>query len=281
MFQINWKIKSFFYKLFGFFKLKSSFYFIQKYITGRSKVNIFEVDKSWKFHLDAINDNNLKNLLELGAGKSLEQNIFLSYLSENKLKQTVIDINNMLDLDLFNEANFQISRLLKKDKMKSATNLCDLKKNFNIIYKAPINLEDLIKEKNKFDICVNTTALEHFTIEDLNYTFKYLNKLIINGGFVSSAIDYSDHYSHTDKNISPLNFLRFSNEKWERYNNKYLYQNRLRHFDYKKIFLNHGFTIKKIIEGPKEFPKEKISKVFKAEKEETYITWGYYLIQNN
>jgi len=280
MFQINWKIKSLFYKLFEVFKLKSSFYFIQKYITRRSKVNIFAIDKSWKFHLDAINENNLKNLLELGAGKSLEQNIFLSYILNNKLNQTVIDINNMLDLDLFNEANFQISRLLNKDKITSAKNLSDLEKNFNIIYKAPINLGDLIKGKNTFDICINTTALEHFTIDDLNYTFENLNKLIINRGFVSSAIDYSDHYSHTDKNISSLNFLKFSNENWKYYNNKYLYQNRLRHFDYKKIFLDHGFLIKKIIEGPKEYPKGDISTDFNASREETYITWGYYLIQN-
>ena len=42
MFQINWKLKAFLYKVFQFLKLKKTFYFIQKYITKRSRININE-----------------------------------------------------------------------------------------------------------------------------------------------------------------------------------------------------------------------------------------------
>ena len=87
MFQINWKLKSFFYKVFGLLELKSTFYLIQKYITHRSKVKIDNIDKSWTLHLNSIKENNLNNLLELGAGKSLEQNIYFSYALNNKLDQ--------------------------------------------------------------------------------------------------------------------------------------------------------------------------------------------------
>ena len=72
MFQINWKLKAFLYKVFGFFNLKLTFYLIQKYITKRSKVNIENLSVHWQRHAQTINKFNCKNLLEIGAGKSLE-----------------------------------------------------------------------------------------------------------------------------------------------------------------------------------------------------------------
>ena len=79
MFQINWKIKSLLYNIFSFFKLKKTIYLTQKYITKRSQVNISSINKIWKYHSDAIESNNIESLLEVGAGKSLELNIYLSY----------------------------------------------------------------------------------------------------------------------------------------------------------------------------------------------------------
>ena len=29
------------------------------------------------------------------------------------------------------------------------------------------------------------------------------------------VIDYSDHYAHTDKNISLLNYLKYDSKRWE------------------------------------------------------------------
>ena len=76
----------------------------------------------------------------------------------------------------------------------------------------------------------------HFSKKDLgDYLYK-IKKVISANGLVSSVIDYSDHYSHSDKNISNLNFLQFSEKEWEKYNNPYLFQNRLRHQDYRKLF---------------------------------------------
>ena len=38
-------------------------------------------------------------------GGKYEQNIYFSYLFDNNIEQTVIDINKMLDYDLFNLCN--------------------------------------------------------------------------------------------------------------------------------------------------------------------------------
>ena len=60
MFQINWKLKALLYKLFSLLKLKKTFYFIQKHVTKRSRINITEINKLWVFHSDAIEDSKSK-----------------------------------------------------------------------------------------------------------------------------------------------------------------------------------------------------------------------------
>ena len=47
----------------------------------------------------------------------------------------------------------------------------------------------------------------------------------------------SDHFSHDDKSISAINFLKYSDKTWKKYiGSKYNYHNRLRIYDYYKIF---------------------------------------------
>ena len=50
-------------------------------------------------------------------------------------------------------------------------------------------------------------------------------------------VDYSDHFSHSDQTISSINFLRYSDDEWQRYaGNRYMYMNRLRHDDVLALF---------------------------------------------
>ena len=280
MFQINWKLKSFLYNLFEFFKLAKLFYFIQKYITKRSKINIKKINPIWEFHAKSIKLNNCLNILEIGAGKSLEQNIYLSYIFE-EINQTTIDINNMIDFQLFNNASRQISSLLELEHKGNVKNIADLEKKYKIKYRAPCNLESLLKDNIKFDICISSTALEHFPLRDLNSFLKESKSLLIEGGLISSVIDYSDHYSHTDKNLSPLNFLVYSTDEWAKFNNRYLFQNRLRHHEYKKIFEENKYSIQIEKTGETISAPENLSKEFDIKDDRNFILWGYYLIKNN
>lgn len=280
MFQINWKTKSFLYNIFSFLKLKKAFYLSQKYITRRSKVNIKEINKIWKYHADSINACSISNLLEVGAGKSLEQNIYFSYLYENKIEQTVIDINKMIDFELINKASIQISKIMQKIYKGEVKSIEDLKIKYNINYRAPIKTADLKSEPFKYDFCVSSTALEHFTSNDLNEHFNNLKSLIKSNGYISSVIDYSDHYSHTDKNISPLNFLQYSDLEWKKYNNLFLYQNRLRHRHYLELFKKFDFFISKEIKGNSINPPVNLNSKYNNSEKDNFILWGYFLIRN-
>ena len=279
MFQINWKLKAFLYKVFQSLRLTKSLYFIQKYITRRSKINIQKIDPHWERHESSIRKNNCISLLEIGAGKSLEQNIYFSYIFNNQLKQTVIDINKMIDFNLFNDASLIISNLLNLKFKGKVTNQEEILNKYNIQYLAPHKLSDL--SEKKFDICVSTTTLEHFSLQDLNNFLLEVKKILKEGGLISSIIDYSDHYSHTDKNINSLNFLKFDESDWVKYNNSYLYQNRLRHQDYRKLFNDFNYEIKIEHKGNSAEKFQNISDKFDAHDDETFICWGYYLLAIN
>ena len=81
-FSINWKVKSFIYKIIFFFKVQNLLFFIQKKITKTATFEILEpaiIENSWKYHLRNLQSYNSHEVLEFGGGKSLEQNIFLNY----------------------------------------------------------------------------------------------------------------------------------------------------------------------------------------------------------
>jgi len=278
MIQINWKIKSLLYRLLNFFKLYKTLFFIQKKITKRSNIDLKEIAFYWQYHLKYLKENNSKTILEIGAGKSLAQNIFLSYSFKQKIEQTLIDVSRMIDLDLFNKANDQISKLLGVNKLPFAKSIDDLKKNYNLNYLAPMSLSQIIKNKLQFDACISSTTLEHLSEEDLKKTFLLLKKIIKKEGIISAAIDYSDHYSHTDKNIDNLNFLRFTNDEWNKHNTPMLFQNRLRHQDYRKFFKLNKYKIYEI-KGELGKCPQNISKEFDISNKETFILWGHFLLK--
>ena len=278
MIQINWKIKSLLYRLLNFFKLYKALFFIQKKITKRSNIDLKEIAFYWRYHLKYLKENNSKTILEIGAGKSLAQNIFLSYSFKQKIEQTLIDVSRMIDLDLFNKANDQISKLLGVNKLPFAKSIDDLKKNYNLNYLAPMSLSQIIKNKLQFDACISSNTLEHLSEEDLKKTFLLLKKIIKKEGIISAAIDYSDHYSHTDKNIDNLNFLRFTNDEWNKHNTPMLFQNRLRHQDYRKFFKLNKYKIYEIKGEVGKCPQN-ISKEFDISNKETFILWGHFLLK--
>ena len=279
MFQINWKLKAFIYKIFDLLKLKITYYFIQKHITKRSLINIEQISKLWLFHSESIKKNNIKNIIEVGAGKSLEQNIYISYVFSNSIAQTTIDIKKMIDFNLANQASEKISKILNLNNKGRIENFDQLRELYNINYVVPSSLKNFKDSNKKFDMCISTNTLEHFTISDLNEYLIDLKSVLKTNGLVSSVIDYSDHYSHTDKNITSLNFLRYSNKEWNKYNNSYLFQNRLRHQDYIEKFNINGYKIKKIYSGSSATPPLKISDEFNINNKDTFIEWAYFLME--
>ena len=279
MFQINWRLKSLIYWFLYFIFFKKLLFFIQKKLTKRAYSSIGVMLYAYKLHFNSLKKYKSKKILEFGAGKSLEQNIYLSIKFNNRINQTVIDIDKMIDFNLLNFAKNQLQKKIKLSfKTKNIRNLEDLKNILNIKYYAPINIIDL-NEKEKFDAIISTNVIEHISKKHFEIILEKFRKIVKNDGILSFLIDYSDHYSHTDKNISSTNFLKYSEPEFKKYNNPLLFQNRLRHYDYIDIFKNKKFKILKIIKGPKGEMQNTVSDEFKKNHKDLYVTWGYFLLK--
>jgi len=279
MFQINLKLKSLIYWFLYFVFLKKILFYIQKSITKRAYSSIGVMLYAYKLHFNSLKKFKSIKILEFGGGKSLEQNIYLSFKFKNRVNQTVIDIDKMIDFNLLNFSKDQLKKKLKLNfELKYINNLQNLKNIFNIKYYAPVNIID-IKEKNKFDAIISTNVIEHIPKNNFEIILEKFRKIIKKDGILSFLIDYSDHYSHTDKKISSANFLKYTDQEFKKYNTPLLFQNRLRHYDYIDIFKNKKFKIIKIIKGPKGARPNKVSSEFKKNNKDLFVSWGYFLLK--
>lgn len=277
--NIPWKLKSFVFKLIDLFNSPSILYFLQKNITKRSRINEIIISPTWKKHLEVLRKYNSNNFIfEFGAGKNLAQNLFISSVAK---KQLVVDLNPMLDLNLVEKSRYLLSEKVPLKVNLKIETLEDLSK-FGIYYKAPYDAANTDLKNNTLDACVSTNTLEHIPEHTIIKIFKELHRTLKGTGVVSLQIDYTDHYAHTDSKISLLNYLKYDDEKWRKFNHNCHYQNRLRHYDYIKIFKSLGFVI---IEEHLEF-KEKnipleIKKIFKNKNETWKATSSQIVLKKN
>ncbi len=68
-------------------------------------------------------------------------------------------------------------------------------------------------------------------------------RLLTPHGLALHSVNYGDHYAYFDRSITPLNYLRFTDRQWQRWNNNLLYQNRLRPSDFTAAARNQGLTV--------------------------------------
>ncbi len=238
----NWKLKVIAFWILSFLPRKILF-FLQHNITNRSSKKILTLDSDWLFILEKINklnsDNHIK-LLEFGAGRNLAQNIYLA-LSHKKLRQSVVDLNPMLNEKLTLQAYYQICKLLNKKPMNNFNNMKELLNLLKIDYLAPLDISSFLT-KEKFDVCISKDTIEHIPKKNLYKIFKNLKTLIKKDGLLISCVDYSDHYSHTFKHLSPVNFLKYNSFHWFFFNPPNHFQNRIRHNELIKILKDCNFT---------------------------------------
>jgi SAM-dependent methyltransferase len=238
--RINWKLKSVIFSAIDLFNAPQVLYFLQRHVTGRSKVNIDAVEDVWRLHRDSLESLNAPSLIEFGAGKNLRQNIYLSAFCR---AQTVVDLFPMLEIDQFNSAARQISALVPDIPFHECASLSDIERCYGITYRAPFDMAHAPLDDNCLDCCVSTNTMEHLPVETLRSILSELTRVIRPGGLISAKIDYSDHYSHTDRGIGPLNFLSYTEEQWRKHNHHHHYQNRLRHYHYRQFFADAGLGI--------------------------------------
>lgn len=113
-----------------------------------------------------------------------------------------------------------------------------------IEYRAPSDASATGLDDGCIDFHVSFVVLEHIPPGVVKGIFEEGNRIVKPDGLFVHLIDYSDHFAHTDKTITVINFLQYSDEEWDRFaSNRYMYMNRLRHDDYQEIFQNVGHQV--------------------------------------
>jgi len=241
--SINWKFKSALLQFIDIAKLNWLLFFFQERVTKRASKTAASVRNEWVEHhrIFAQQLTQKQILLEIGAGKNMGQNLVLSTLFE---KQYVVDITPMFSPRLTDRARQAVSEefaLRSSSTIKSTPDLIE----YGIVYKAPFpaaRVVELLGGRGA-DAMASTNTFEHIPEAEIDEVIRKLHDALDDNGLCSIIIDYSDHYSHTDPTIGPLNFLRFSDKQWDKHNHLCHYQNRLRHPQYIAAFASAGFDV--------------------------------------
>ena len=110
-------------------------------------------------------------------------------------------------------------------------------------YRAPSDPAATALAAASIDIVASTSVLEHLPAAGVEAVFAEAKRLLRPGGVMIHAIHTSDHYATADRRLAPLRYLQFSDDEWARWNNAFLYQNRLRAKDFIDRVRAAGFTI--------------------------------------
>jgi SAM-dependent methyltransferase len=260
---MNWKFKSIFFNFVALFSSTISYeiiYFFQRNFGTLRSVNPIRMMEAGNTIVNSIKKNGKSisgsNILEIGTGRmpiaplvyflcgankivTLDLN---PYVKEGLFKDAILFIKNNIDI-----VHDVIGENLKQDRLDLLTSIAT-KKSFEsllelmkITYIAPCDAQKVPYEDGYFDFHTSWAVLEHIPRDILKNILLEGGRLLKKDGLFVHHIDYTDHFSHSDKTISAINFLQYSEKEWNKYaGNKFMYTNRLRHDDLISLFSVHS-----------------------------------------
>lgn len=190
-----------------------------------------------------------KTVLEVGSGWFPIFSILFALYGAKKIILT--DITTSLDARTFREALTFLaqgaSTLVDEGKISAAEarHIAEAASRSSLSdgrfeYIAPFAPE---KYAGSSDLVVSRTVLEHIPAHELLPTMTAFRDLLVPGGHMLHSIDNSDHLSHGQRDISPVNFLTIPKGLWGFINSISYPQNRLRHDNYSHILRACGCEV--------------------------------------
>lgn len=267
---MNWKLKCLSSHI--LVKLpKSDFIydFIQKRTPGRWQRDVFATlatSNNYIEHLEAFKTHygNIHNAtyFEFGVARDLFS-VLLNYCYGIP-RQLAIDLRPLARKNLVNHAIRQLRTVRHPGFVRTTERevgsdvAADLMSFYGIEYRAPSDARAVKMPDGSTDIIATTNTFEHIPPNEIKEILTECHRLCHQRSVIRMDIDYSDHYSHRDKDITPYNFLQFSEKEWKYLDMQHYYTNRLRHSDYRTLFEQTGF---RIIDEFSETPPDAIERI--------------------
>ena len=247
------------------------YYWLQKNFGALGNIDVrFELDKAAEIMalIEAQGRNALdRSFFEVGTGRTVNTEIGLWLCGAGSI--TAVDLNPYLAKELVEksvrwlqanpeeiEAAFAHLNLNREEFNKRSQALkqvpADMEAVLNLInlrYLAPCDAANMDMEDGVIDYHISTNVLEHVPAEDIKRILFEAKRLLKDDGLLVHRVDPSDHFAHSDPGISSTNFLRFSQQQWDKLsNNTFSYHNRLRVVDFYKLFTECGVEVLEKIE---------------------------------
>lgn len=112
-----------------------------------------------------------------------------------------------------------------------------------IEYRAPADAADPGLSDGSIDAIFSNSVLEHVPPDAIERIHRASLRLLRPGGWIFHSVNCGDHYAYVDPKVHQLHYLRFSDREWARWNNAFLYQNRLRAHQFVDAARDAGFEI--------------------------------------
>ena len=183
------------------------------WIMGAKEIITYDLNKLAK---EELVKNFIKKIIE---NESVVRDILGNFIKEERFK----------DLKKINEKEINLSKIL---------DTCSIK------YFAPADASKTNISNSFIDFYISYNVLEHVPYLSIVSIINEGLKILKTDGLMIHYIDYSDHFSHDDKKISSINFLKYSQNVWDIIaNNRFMFMNRLRNDDFIKLFKSNKLKI--------------------------------------
>jgi SAM-dependent methyltransferase len=118
-------------------------------------------------------------------------------------------------------------------------------KEHGIEYHAPFDFRKTKWQANSVDMIYSNSCISYIPKRTLEKIFQESARILKPDGWIAHNLMPYDDYASSDPSITPLNFLRYDEERWERIGNCSLhYQNRLRPIAYLSLAERYGLSIR-------------------------------------
>ncbi|MBU1043282.1 MAG: class I SAM-dependent methyltransferase [Candidatus Omnitrophica bacterium] len=112
-----------------------------------------------------------------------------------------------------------------------------------IEYHAPADATKTGLASESVDVLFSNSVLEHVPSQVIFKLMEESYRVLRKKGIIMHSVNCGDHYAYFDKNITPINYLRYSESDWKFWNNALQFQNRLRPIDFVESAKKAGFEI--------------------------------------
>ena len=215
-------------------------------------------------------------VLEVGTGRRL--NLPLSLWLQGASEVTTVDLNPYLrpelvqeDLRQMRDERARVEALfgerLDAARLDTLLALADdfdlgrLLDTCSIRYHSPGDAARVALEDGSIDLHVSYEVFEHIPAPVLEAILREGSRLLSARGLLVHYIDFSDHFSHSDPQIGPINFLQYGERAFGLLaGNRYMYMNRLRLDDFQEIYDRAGQQVVEQVASPDASTRERLAR---------------------